>query len=162
MHNRVEVSTLLQGILHRLLVGQLVFSLVLHLLLVGTVEMFKSLRVIQEISRRLDEALSHHFQIMIATQPCLTETLGKILGKGGGKNVERNVVENDGFGNAQSNMRHHAQARFTEYFLKEGEHNPINAKTRRPATPFLFNHISVGFHVFCRRRHVKPHLFLWT
>ena len=28
-------------------------------------------------------------------------------------------------GNAQSNMRHHAQARFTEYFLKEAEHNPM-------------------------------------
>ena len=90
---------------------------------------FKSLRVIQEISRRLDEALRHHFQIMIAAQPCLTETLGKILGKGGEKDVEQNVAENDGFGKtivgeAQSNVRHHAQARFTEYLIKEGEHKP--------------------------------------
>ena len=65
---------------------------------------------------------------MIAAQPCLTETPGKILGKGGEKHVEQNVVENDGFGKtifgkAQSNVRHHAQARCTEYFLKEGEHN---------------------------------------
>ena len=39
--------------------------------------------------------------------------------------MERNVAENDGFGNAQANVRHHAQARFTKHLFKEGEHNPM-------------------------------------
>ena len=94
---------------------------------------FKSLRVIQEISRRLGQALSHNFQIMIAAQPCMTKTLQKILAKGGEKDVEQNVAENDGLGktildNAKSYVKHHAQARFTEYFLKEGEHNPMRRR----------------------------------
>ena len=85
---------------------------------------FTSLRVIQEISRRLNDALRHQFQIMIAAQPCLTDTLGKYWERAE-KNVERNVAENDGFGNAQANVRHHAQARFTKHLFKEGEHNPM-------------------------------------
>ena len=107
---------------------------------------FTTLRVIQEISRHLDDALWHQFQIMIAAQPCLTETLGKYWERAE-KNVEQNVAENDGFGNAQANVRHHAQARFTRQPLQRERAQP-NAKTRRPATRFLCNHISVGFHVF--------------
>ena len=44
-------------------------------------------------------------------------------------------------------------------FPQRGRAQP-NAKTRRPTTRFLCNHIWVGFHVFCHRRHAKqPHLF---
>ena len=44
--------------------------------------------------------------------------------------MEQNFAENDGLGKtivgkAKSYVKHHAQARFTEYFQKEGEHNPM-------------------------------------
>ena len=110
---------------------------------------FKSLRVIQEISRRLNDALWHQFQIMIAAQPCLTQTLGKYWERAG---------RTTDFGNAQANVRHHAQARFTKHLLNEGEHNPM---PRCGAQRHDFRATTFRSDFTCsQRRHVQPHLFL--
>ena len=74
----------------------------------------------------------------------------------------QNVAENDGLGNsiigkAKSYVKHHAQARFAEYFLKEGGHNriPRRGVQRHDFCP----HLGWMFRVLFRRHAKQPHLF---
>ena len=82
---------------------------------------------------------------------------------GGQKGVEQNASENDGYGKtvvakAQSNVKHHAQTPFTEHFLKGTKTTQCPDAASNDAIP-VANHISGGFHIFCHRRHVKPHFY---